>query len=271
MSNKRFQFFTLIVCVLLISSCTIQKRLYQPGWDITFRGSLKKPNISSHETVSTQTTDEIIVEKLPEKVIEQSDNNDAVEIDITNKEKEQSIKGIVQLNQFQESLAGELSQFKKITFFKSKPKENDSKSTRTASIVGLILISIGAFLFVIGLLFFLSTNASIFYSIFSIIIGLIFMYIGGLMILITLLVLLIMFITRAIIKNEKRIKEQSQTTEKTPANQPNLEIEKSDVKNETPIEVTPEPTKKTENNTKGLITLGAVVAAFTLIYLLIKQ
>ena len=271
MSNKRFQFFTLIVCVLLISSCTIQKRLYQPGWDITFRGSLKKPNISSHETVSTQTTDEIIVEKLPEKVIEQSDNNDAVEIDITNKEKEQSIKGIVQLNQFQESLAGELSQFKKITFFKSKPKENDSKSTRTASIVGLILISIGAFLFVIGLLFFLSTNASIFYSIFSIIIGLIFMYIGGLMILITLLVLLIMFITRAIIKNEKRIKEQSLVVENEPSVQPNVELESQNINEEIPTKEESTVPKKELSTSKALLTLGGVVAAFALIYLLIKQ
>lgn len=270
----RFRVFTFIVCVLLISSCTIQKRIYRPGWNISFRGSLKSnlksPVESSFETNSIKTTDEKIVEEFPEKMIEQADDNEADFNNFINKEKEHPIKSKVRLNQLQENLVDELSQFKRITFFKIKQEKNASKSSRTMILIPLVLLSVGLIILAFGLLVYFSTNIGI-YSVFSSVIGVLGIVIGGLILLIALLMLLITLITLAVIKNEQRIKEQSQTTEKTPANQPNLEIEKSDVKNETPIEVTPEPTKKTENNTKGLITIGAVVAAFTLIYLLIKQ
>lgn len=264
----KFRIFNLIIAVLLISSCTIQKRLYQPGWNINYRSSLKA-NLKhtdeiSYETISSKTTDEKIVEEFLEKIIEQSDDSEADVKNLTIKDKEQPTKSKVHLNQLQENLVGELSQNNKITFFKLKPEKNDSKSIRTTSIVGLILFSVGAFLFVIGLLFYLSTNASILYSAISIIMGVICMSAGGLLILIALLILLI----TAVMKNEQRIKEESSVPENVPSNQ---EIVSPELNKEIPLEAEPVSTKnESVKSTKTVIILGGVAFILAAIFLLIK-
>lgn len=262
----------LLFAILILSSCTVHKRLHQPGWDINFRGNWKmiqeKQIATTLDTLSIQKID--FQEGQANKQSVTEIHYDGVNPTI-NRINENALLSIHKENntkptrQLYKSFA---KQVNKHTFNKAEQLKSKKTDTREGNIIGAVFMLIGLLIFIIGLSIYLSADVTLAGSIY-LILSIIGMAIGSIFFLMGLILLLTLLITKGVVKNEQRLKQQAKETEKTSLEESSNNGD-PEVNTETPIEEAALMPEKTENKSKNLLIIGGAVLVLSLIYLVIK-
>jgi uncharacterized membrane protein len=264
----RLSALNLIFILVLVSSCTIQKRLYQPGWDISFKGNWKKDLAlkSNHEVREVAEQDslekQVLIEKnkvLPshELIAREENQVESAFPTITEKTEQAFVHVSKQLELVQSTFASKI--------VVPKTKNEPYNPSREINLVGLIVLVIGLVVIAVGLMIYLPAISST-TAFMSGIVGILLLGLGGIISLVGLIIMLAGIITNAIIKNEERISKekadkeaQSETGTENPQ-----QLE--------PIPYVPEPEKekKQTKKPKAWLIIGGFIAAFGIIFLLIS-
>lgn len=256
---------------MVVSSCTIQKRLFQPGWDISFKGNWKK-DIALKNNQEVQ--DAVEQDSLKNQVLIEK-NNDLPSHEFIVREEHQ-VESSFQLFTDQTEHSFEkiskqlvLAQSNIASKTSNVQQENEPYNpSREINLIGLIVLVIGLLVIAVGLMIYLPAISST-TAFMSGIVGILLLGLGGIISLVGLIIMLAGIITNAIIKNEERISKekaekeaQSKTTE-------------TETQNPQPVEPIPyiqepEKAKKEAKKPNAWIIVGGFIVAFGLIYLLIS-
>ena len=265
----RYSALNLILMLALVSSCTIQKRLYQPGWSISFKGNWKKSQ-------ATQASDEVHlrVEQDTVKNLEDLVQNNELPIHETatfenNQFEAPVLENFIQKNptitSFSKKVHLAKSSVASKAFF-SKDKLASYNPSREINLVGLIFLVIGLIIVAFGLLIYIPALASS-TAFFGVLFGMLIIIFGGIIGLIGLIILLAGLLTDAVIKNEERLRTQQPTST---VNNESLEPETQNPKKVEPIPYVKEQEQES-NKAKNWLIIGGFIAAFSAIFLIISN
>lgn len=263
----------LLIILVCFSSCTIHKRLYRPGWDVSFRGKLLT-NKTENDLNDLTSSDAITVEAISHVRLDSINSVPSVKhasvqanglIKCVEQTSIQS-KGISSIpkrdRSFKQMKRAVLSDFQQKKSFREH-----TDSTKTLNTIVMILLLVGLLILLLGLLIFLSADAGISGVVLTFIgaIGIVF---GSIMMLVCLIILLVSLLTKGVIKNEQRLKEPSNDAQSN--SEKNVENKVDLRPNETANE-----SKKVENNTTkksmNWIIVGGATLLFALIFLGIRH
>lgn len=270
----RLSSLNLILILVLVSSCTIQKRLYQPGWDISFKGNWKKSQATQasdevHLRVEQDTVENLVVldqnKELPihEGLMRENDLHESPVFENVN-QKNPIITSISKQVVLAKSTVAAKA------FITQKVSEPYNPS-REINLVGLIVLVIGLLVIAVGLMIYLPAISST-TAFMSGIVGILLLGLGGIISLVGLIIMLAGIITNAIIKNEERISKEKAERE---AQSETKETEETETQNPQPLEPIPyiqkpEKEKKQAKKPKAWLIIGGFIAAFGIIFLLIS-
>lgn len=267
----KLSLLNLILILVLVSSCTIQKRLYQPGWDISFKGNWKKSQATQasdevHLRVEQDTVENLVVLDqnkellIHEGLMRENDLNESPVFENVN-QKDLIIKSISkQVDLTKSTVASKALSTQKV----SEPYN----PSREINLVGLIVLVIGLLVIAVGLMIYLPAISST-TAFMSGIVGILLLGLGGIISLVGLLIMLAGIITNAIIKNEERISKEKAEREAQ------SQTEETETQNPQPLEPIPyvpksEKEKKQAKKPKAWLIIGGFIAAFGIIFLLIS-
>ena len=261
----------LILFLVLVSSCTIQKRLYQPGWDISFKGNWKKNHAIQasdevHLRVEKDSLENLVVlgqkKELPEHedLMRENDLNESPVFENVN-----------QKNPIITSISKQVDLTKSTVASKALSTQKVSEPynpSREINLVGLIVLVIGLLVIAVGLMIYLPAISST-TAFMSGIVGILLLGLGGIISLVGLIIMLAGIITNAIIKNEERISKEKADKEAQ------SETKETETQNPQPLEPIPyvpksEKEKKQAKKPKAWLIIGGFIAAFGIIFLLLS-
>lgn len=261
----------LILILVLVSSCTIQKRLYQPGWDISFKGNWKKSQATQasdevHLRVEQDTVENLVVldqnKELPEHegLMRENDLHESPVLESVN-QKNLIITAISKQVVLAKSTVASKA-------FSTQKESEPYNPSREINLVGLIVLVIGLVVIAVGLMIYLPAITST-TAFMSAIVGILILALGGIISLVGLIIMLAGIITNAIIKNEERIRKEKADKEAQ------SETKETETQNPQPLEPIPyvpkpEKEKKQAKKPKAWMIIGGFIAAFGLIFLLIS-
>ena len=265
----RIFLLNLLIFLGLLSSCTIQKRLYRPGWEISFKGNWKKNQ-------ALQTSDELYVlveQDTLEELVALDPNKELLTHEDLSREHDQHESPFsTNLDQQERSIT---SVSKKIDFTKSKiafksilpeKKLEPNNPSPVINLVGLIFLIIGLIILAIGLLIYIPALSSS-TAFFSTLFGILVVALGGVISIVGLIILLVGLMTDAVIKNEERLEKQKEITTATE--------EKVEPETQNPQTLEPIPNvdnqEKETSKSKSWLIIGGCIAAFSIIYLIISN
>lgn len=204
--------FKLLFTILVFASCTVQKRLHQPGWNINFRGHWQK----NHEKDAVANFDTSSIDKKLNFIEEQKLIQTAhkISLDSVNQVDFPNLKGNELKTLHKAYSIKPFHQVSKLvsiknsenTYGKKKLLNYNSKRTNEVNRFALVFLSIGLVFCIIGLLIFLSADATIAGS-FILLFGALGIVIGSIFFLFGLIILLI----NAVANNERRIKQPEES------------------------------------------------------------
>lgn len=252
----------------LVSSCTIQKRLYQPGWNISFKGNWKKSQ-------ATQASDEVhlrVEKDSLENLVVLDQNNEFPIHEVATREKGQIespvFENVNQKNPIITSVSKQVDLAKSTVAsnaFSMQKVSEPYNPSREINMVGLIFLAIGLAIVAFGLLIYIPALASS-TAFFGVLFGMLIIIFGGIIGVVGLIILLAGLLTDAVIKNEERLR--------TPITTPTASDETQVPDNQNAQKLEPIPyvkeQEKESNKAKNWLIIGGFIAAFGIIFLLIS-
>jgi hypothetical protein len=182
----------LTICIIYLSSCSIEKRLYRPGWNIGSHSRIKSGSgginqneaINSEEVTNTKNSSKILLDEnakvndfknveIIEYVKDKTSNSSNILIGKNEVNKTNKFDHYMQNNSLENSVG---NQFNDIHNMKNITKNEKLKNQSTSGSENGVIRGIGWFFIILGILFVIFV--SILIGILLMLIGLLFFVVG---------------------------------------------------------------------------------------------